>query len=170
MIGLLRTYLAPYRGRLLIVAGLLLIQAIGNLYLPDLNGDIINNGVVLGDLDYIVRVGLFMLVITALVGAAAIASVYLSAAIANGFARDVRSAVFGKVETFANILRPSLTKAKALQKRRGMVPSAQGLKAISRTRSKPSIWRSEFQKRPSFSAKRAAMVSRPASQAGSTPS
>ena len=103
MIGLLRTYLAPYRGRLLVVAGLLLIQAIGNLYLPDLNGDIINNGVVLGDLDYIVRVGLFMLVITALVGAAAIASVYLSAAIANGFARDVRSAVFGKVETFGQV-------------------------------------------------------------------
>ena len=41
MIGLLRTYLAPYRGRLLVVMGLLLIQAIGNLYLPELNGDII---------------------------------------------------------------------------------------------------------------------------------
>jgi hypothetical protein len=38
MIGLLRTYLAPYRGRLFVVMGLLLIQAIGNLYLPALNG------------------------------------------------------------------------------------------------------------------------------------
>jgi ATP-binding cassette, subfamily B, multidrug efflux pump len=103
MIGLLRTYLAPYRGRLLVVMGLLLVQAIGNLYLPDLNGDIINNGVVRGDLDYIVRVGGFMLLITALIGAAAIASVYLSAAIANGFARDVRSAVFGAVETFGQV-------------------------------------------------------------------
>ena len=37
--------------------GLLLVQAIGNLYLPDLNGDIINNGVVNGDIDYILRVG-----------------------------------------------------------------------------------------------------------------
>src|SRR5256885_15074305 len=44
-----------------------------------------------------------MLVISALVGAAAIASVYLSAAIANGFARDVRSAVFGAVETFGQV-------------------------------------------------------------------
>jgi ATP-binding cassette subfamily B multidrug efflux pump len=103
MIGLLRTYLAPYRGRLTLVIGLLLIQAIGNLYLPDLNGDIINNGVVRGDLDYIVRVGLEMLVITGFVGAAAIASVYLSAAIANGFARDVRTAVFTAVETFGQV-------------------------------------------------------------------
>jgi ATP-binding cassette subfamily B multidrug efflux pump len=103
MIGLLRTYLAPYRGRLFVVIGLLLVQAIGNLYLPDLNGDIINNGVVRGDLDYIVRVGLEMLLITGFVGAAAIASVYLSAAIANGFARDVRTAVFTAVETFGQV-------------------------------------------------------------------
>ena len=103
MIGLLRTYLAPYRGRVVVVMGLLLIQAIGNLYLPALNGDIINNGVVRGDLDYIFRVGGLMLVITGLVGAAAVASVYLSSAIANGFARDVRSAVFGTVETFGQI-------------------------------------------------------------------
>ncbi len=103
MIGLLRTYLAPYRGRLLVVVGLLLIQAIGNLYLPDLNGDIINYGIVRGDIDYIFRVGGLMLLITTLVGAAAIASVYLSSAIANGFARDVRSAVFGAVETFGQV-------------------------------------------------------------------
>jgi ATP-binding cassette subfamily B multidrug efflux pump len=103
MIGLLRTYLAPYRAQLLAVVVLLLIQAIGNLYLPALNGDLINNGVVRGDLDYILRVGAVMLVITALVGLAAVGSVYLSAAIANGFARDVRSAVFGTVETFGQV-------------------------------------------------------------------
>jgi ATP-binding cassette subfamily B multidrug efflux pump len=103
VIRLLRTYLAPYRGRLLVVMGLLLIQAIGNLYLPNLNGDIINNGVVTGDLDYIFRTGGLMLVITALVGAAAIASVYVSAGVANGFARDVRNAVFSAVETFGQV-------------------------------------------------------------------
>src|SRR5512133_1306324 len=103
MIGLLRTYLAPYRGRILVVLGLLLVQAIGNLYLPDLNGDIINSGVVKGDLDYIFRVGGLMLLITGLVGAAAIASVSISSAIANGFARDVRTAVFSAVETFGQV-------------------------------------------------------------------
>ena len=103
MIALLRTYLRPYAGRLLLVMGLLLIGAIGNLYLPDLNGQIINNGVVKGDTDYIVRVGGLMLLITVVVGIAAIASVHLSSLVANGFARDVRSAVFSKVETFGQV-------------------------------------------------------------------
>jgi ATP-binding cassette subfamily B protein len=96
-------FLAPYRTQLLIVMGLLLVQAIGNLYLPDLNGDIINNGVIKGDIDHILRVGLLMLVITGIVGAASIASVYLSATVANAFARDVRTAVFSAVESFGQI-------------------------------------------------------------------
>ena len=61
MIRLLRTYLRPYAAQLVVVLVLLLVGAIGNLYLPDLNGDIINNGVVKGDTDYIVRVGALML-------------------------------------------------------------------------------------------------------------
>jgi ATP-binding cassette, subfamily B, multidrug efflux pump len=103
VIQLLRTYLRPYAAQLVVVLALLLVGAIGNLYLPDLNGDIINNGVVKGDTDYIVRVGAFMLFITVIVGVAAIASVYLSSLIANAFARDVRSAVFSKVETFGQV-------------------------------------------------------------------
>jgi ATP-binding cassette subfamily B multidrug efflux pump len=103
VIGLLRTYLRPYAAQLAVVLVLLLVGAIGNLYLPDLNGDIINNGVVKGDTDYIVRVGAFMLLITVIVGIAAIASVYLSSLVANGFARDLRSAVFSKVETFGQV-------------------------------------------------------------------
>ncbi|HKG57785.1 MAG TPA: ABC transporter ATP-binding protein [Candidatus Limnocylindrales bacterium] len=103
MIRLLRTYLRPYVRQLAVVLVLLLLQAIGNLYLPDLNADIINNGVVRGDTDYIVRVGGLMLVITVIVGAAAVASVYLSSRIANGFARDVRNAVFSAVETFGQV-------------------------------------------------------------------
>ena len=103
MIGLLRTYLRPYAAQLAAIIVLLLVGAIGNLYLPDLNGDIINNGVVKGDTDYIVHVGAFMLLITLIVGLAAIAAVYLSSLVANAFARDVRSAVFSKVETFGQI-------------------------------------------------------------------
>src|SRR5262245_28195914 len=103
MIGLLRTYLRPYSSILLIVMGLLLIQAIGNLYLPDLQGDIINNGVVKGDTDYILRVGGLMLLVTSLVGVAAIIAVYFSSRIAMGFGRDVRAAIFTKVETFSQV-------------------------------------------------------------------
>jgi ATP-binding cassette subfamily B protein len=68
-----------------------------------LNGEIINQGVLTGDTDYVVRVGGFMLLVTALIGLAAVASVGLSARIAMGFGRDVRQAVFSTVETFSQV-------------------------------------------------------------------
>jgi ATP-binding cassette subfamily B multidrug efflux pump len=103
MIGLFRTYLRPYAGPLVLVLTLLLIQALGNLYLPDLNADIINNGIARGDNDYILRTGALMLGVTALLGVAAVIGVYWGARVAMGFGRDVRSAIFAKVETFSQV-------------------------------------------------------------------
>jgi ATP-binding cassette, subfamily B, multidrug efflux pump len=103
VIGLLATYLRPYRGPLVLVIALLLVQAIGNLYLPDLNADIINNGIAKGDNDYILRTGGLMLTVTALLGVAAIIGVYWGARVAMGFGRDLRSAIFSKVETFSQV-------------------------------------------------------------------
>ena len=101
MIPLLRTYLRPYSTQLVIVIALLLVQAIANLYLPELNADIINNGVVKGDTDYIMRTGAVMLVVTFALGIAAIVGVYFGARVAMGFGRDVRGAIFRRVETFS---------------------------------------------------------------------
>ena len=101
MTALLRRYLEPYRGPLGIVVALLLVQAFGNLYLPELNADIINNGVVVGDTGYIVRVGAVMLGVTLVLGVAAIVAVYFSARTAMGFGRDVRGAMFRSVQTFS---------------------------------------------------------------------
>jgi ATP-binding cassette, subfamily B, multidrug efflux pump len=103
MIGLFRTYLRPYAAPLALVMILLLVQAIGNLYLPDLNADIINNGVARGDNDYILRTGAVMLVVTGLLAVAAVVGVYWGARVAMGFGRDVRSAIFSKVETFSQV-------------------------------------------------------------------
>jgi ATP-binding cassette subfamily B multidrug efflux pump len=103
MVQLLARYLRPYRTPIAVVLVLLLVQAIGNLYLPDLNGDIINYGVVKGDNDYIIQTGALMLGVTGVLGVAAVVSVYLSARIAMGFGRDVRSAIFTKVETFSQV-------------------------------------------------------------------
>jgi ATP-binding cassette, subfamily B, multidrug efflux pump len=103
VIGLLVTYLRPYGRTIILVLGLLLIGAIGNLYLPDLQGDIINNGVVKGDTDYILRVGALMLVVTAIVGATSIVAVYFSSQIAMGFGRDVRAAIFTTVQSYSQV-------------------------------------------------------------------
>jgi ATP-binding cassette, subfamily B, multidrug efflux pump len=103
MIALFRTYLRPYVAPLILVLVLLLIQAIGNLYLPELNADIINNGIATGDNDYIVRTGALMLVVTGLLAVAAVIGVYWGARVAMGFGRDLRSAIFSKVETFSQV-------------------------------------------------------------------
>src|SRR5207247_11190467 len=84
VIGLLRTYLRPYMGRITIVLALLLVQAIGNLYLPTLQGDIINDGVAKGNTDFIGSTGVFMLVVTFVVGLASIVGVYFGAQLAMG--------------------------------------------------------------------------------------
>jgi ATP-binding cassette, subfamily B, multidrug efflux pump len=101
MIALLRTYLRPYRRPLALVVGLLVVQALATLYLPALNGDIINNGVAKGDIGYILSTGALMLGISLMVVACAIVGVYWGSKTGMAFGRDVRSAIFRKVESFS---------------------------------------------------------------------
>ena len=79
MIGLLRTYLAPYKAPLVLVLFLLFVQAVANLYLPELNADIINNGVAVGDTNYIWRVGMQMLGLTLFSVVVSLVAAYLTA-------------------------------------------------------------------------------------------
>ena len=101
LIALLRRSLPPYKRPVAIVTVLVLIQSIANLYLPNLNADIINNGVVKGDPDYILRTGGVMLALTLLLGVLSIVSVYLSSRTSMGVGRDVRSAIFQRVQRFS---------------------------------------------------------------------
>jgi ATP-binding cassette subfamily B protein len=101
MLKLLKTYLKPYWKQITLIVGLLFVQAIANLYLPNLNADIINNGVAKGDTAHIMSVGGFMLGVTLLLGVAAIIAVYWSSKTAMAFGRDVRGALFRKVQTFS---------------------------------------------------------------------
>jgi len=100
---LLSRFLRPYRRSLVLVVVLVLIQSIANLYLPTLNADIINDGVAKGDTRVIVSIGALMLVVTLLMGVAAVIAVYWSARIAMGFGRDVRDAIFGRVQSFSQM-------------------------------------------------------------------
>jgi ATP-binding cassette subfamily B protein len=101
MTKLLPKYLRPYWLPLSIVLILVAVQAIANLYLPNLNADIINNGVVKGNTDYIMRTGGFMLLITLMLGICSIVAVFFGSRVAMSFGRDVRSAIFRKVMDFS---------------------------------------------------------------------
>jgi ATP-binding cassette subfamily B protein len=101
MIRLLRRFGWPYRRLLAIVVILVTVQAITNLYLPNLNADIINNGVLKGDTNYIVRIGALMLFVTFLLGLCSIVSVYFGSLTSMSMGRDIRSAIFRKVMGFS---------------------------------------------------------------------
>src|ERR1017187_4479175 len=101
LIRLLRTYLRPYTGQVAVVVALLVVQTVGNLYLPNLTADIINNGVVKGNLHYILTTGGVMLAIALLVGVVAIVAVYWASRVAMGAGADIRGAVFARVQGFS---------------------------------------------------------------------
>ena len=63
LIRLLRTQLRPYRRPVALVVLLQLIQTLATLYLPTLNADIIDNGVITGDTSYIIHTGGIMLAV-----------------------------------------------------------------------------------------------------------
>ncbi|PFG33365.1 ABC transporter ATP-binding protein [Sanguibacter antarcticus] len=101
LLSLLKSHLAPYRQALVLVLVLQLVQTIASLYLPSLNADIIDNGVTQGDTSYIVRIGVIMLVVSLGQVLCAVVAVYFGARAAMGFGRDVRGALFTRVQAFS---------------------------------------------------------------------
>jgi ATP-binding cassette subfamily B multidrug efflux pump len=101
LIRLLKPYLRPYRTDITLVVVLQFVQSIATLYLPTLNADIIDEGVVKGDTGYIVRIGGVMLVITVVQIVCSIAAVYFGARTAMALGRDVRAGIFNHVQSFS---------------------------------------------------------------------
>jgi ATP-binding cassette subfamily B protein len=83
------------------VVALQFVGTLAALFLPSLNADIIDKGVILGDTGYIVRHGGLMLAVAMLQIVCSVAAVWFSARTAMGFGRDVRAAIFHRVGSFS---------------------------------------------------------------------
>jgi ATP-binding cassette subfamily B protein len=101
LIRLLREYLRPYRRDLTLLVLLQLVQTLATLYLPTLNADIIDNGVITGDTHYILKTGGLMLVVALVQIVSSICAVYFGARTAMAVGRDLRHAVFRRVQEFS---------------------------------------------------------------------
>lgn len=101
LIRLLRTYLRPYRKPLAWLVLLQFLQTCATLYLPTLNADIIDRGVVNGDTGYILSYGALMIGISLAQVVCNIGAVYYGARTAAALGRDVRAAVFDRVQSFS---------------------------------------------------------------------
>jgi ATP-binding cassette subfamily B multidrug efflux pump len=102
MLGrILVRYLKPFWPLLIGVVIFQAAQSIAALSLPNLNADIIDEGVVKGDTGFILSTGALMLGITLVQIACAIAAVYFGARTAMGLGRDLRGAIFQRVGEFS---------------------------------------------------------------------
>jgi ATP-binding cassette subfamily B protein len=102
LIRLLRGYLQPYRRDLSLVLLLQLAQTLATLYLPTLNADIIDKGVIFHNTHYILTTGGVMLAITLAQILCAIGAVYFGARVAMALGRDVRHGIFNQVQQFSD--------------------------------------------------------------------
>nr|WP_241748145.1 MULTISPECIES: ABC transporter ATP-binding protein [Microbacterium] len=94
-------YLRPAWPLLLAVVVFQLAQSIASLQLPTLNADIIDKGVVVGDIDYIWRTGGVMLAVSLVQVVCAIVAVYFGSRLAMAMGRDLRGALFHRVVAFS---------------------------------------------------------------------
>ncbi|MFE2046967.1 ABC transporter ATP-binding protein [Streptomyces sp. NPDC059459] len=101
LIRLLRTYLRPYRKPIALLVALQFLQTCASLYLPTLNADIIDDGVVKGDSGYILSYGALMIGISLAQVVCNVGAVYYGARTAAALGRDVRGAVFDRVQSFS---------------------------------------------------------------------
>ncbi|PBC64235.1 multidrug ABC transporter ATP-binding protein [Streptomyces sp. Tue6028] len=101
LIRLLRTHLSPYKKPITLLVLLQFLQTCATLYLPTLNAHIIDNGVVKGDTGYIVSFGALMIGISMAQVVCNIGAVYYGARTASAVGRDIRAAVFDRVQSFS---------------------------------------------------------------------
>jgi ATP-binding cassette subfamily B multidrug efflux pump len=98
---LLRSYLRPYSGAIAVVAALFAIQGAGNLYLPRVNAELIDNGMAMGDARHIWALGRIMLSVTVAQCVIAVIALYWASRISAGVGKDLRAAVFARVQAFS---------------------------------------------------------------------
>ncbi len=99
---LIRAHLGPYAGAVAAVALMQLIATASSLYLPNLNADIIDNGVATGNTTYILHRGAVMLAVAVVNVLATVVVARTASSTSSGIARDLRRELFDRVTGFSS--------------------------------------------------------------------
>ena len=92
--------ISPFRFAVLFL--LLVVQAGSMLLIPTIAADIIDYGVSLGDIEYVKKYGVIMLIVAAVGFIAGVFNVYLSATESQGVGTQLREKLFNKIMFFSN--------------------------------------------------------------------
>jgi ATP-binding cassette, subfamily B, multidrug efflux pump len=93
--------LKPFAVSIVMILLFLFLQVMSDLYLPTLMSDIVNNGILNEDIDYILKTGGFMLLVAAGGVICAVAAGFLGAKVSVGLGRILRNKIFRRVENFS---------------------------------------------------------------------
>lgn len=93
--------LTVYKWLLIGIIALTFAQAMSELLLPTLMGNIVDNGVINGDIPYIWKFGMIMLLVAGVSVAVSVVASYYSSKVAMGVGRDIRRNVFTHIEKFS---------------------------------------------------------------------
>ncbi len=95
------SYYKPYIPMILLIFAALFGQAMCELALPEYMSNIINNGIVLMDMDYIYATGLKMVGIAIATVVFAVMATFIAARVAASTSRDIRKSLFHNVTAFS---------------------------------------------------------------------
>jgi ATP-binding cassette subfamily B multidrug efflux pump len=101
LIRLVRGHLKPYARQVWLLVALQVVQTAATLYLPGLNARIVDDGVLPGDRALIVEVGAIMVAVALVQLACTWAAARIGAHVGMALGRDLRRAVFAKVQSFS---------------------------------------------------------------------
>ena len=93
-------HLKPYSKQLTFILVLLFVQTMAQLYLPTLLSEIVDTGIINGDVNYILKIGGLMILVAFIGSIATIFASFVSSKVAMGFGRDIRRKIFTKAESF----------------------------------------------------------------------
>ncbi len=94
-------YLKSYWWQIIILLVAIAVQVWAGIQLPAIMAQIVNNGIVAGDLNYIWGAGLRMLAYALISSGCAVVANLLAAVIGTGFARDLRNDIFKQILSFS---------------------------------------------------------------------
>ena len=97
----LKGYIKPYYKQIIWVCLFLVAQTLGTLFIPTLLSNIVNQGIVMGDIPYILQTGFVMLVVAALTGTFAILGTYFTTSFSSSLGYDIRNQIIKKSQQFS---------------------------------------------------------------------
>ena len=91
-------FIKPYKKTLAIIILALFLQTFGTLYIPTLTAEIVNTGIVSGNVESILHTGGFMLLVALINGVFAIVGSWFASSLASSVGRDLRNALFAQAQ------------------------------------------------------------------------